>query len=190
MVAHIKICNLIGISCVLVVCLVINISAVSEETESQKVETAVEKPIGQDDKLKLLQKRSVEPIKHGKKHNKQHKKKHRKKHTRKNDVPQNVTTATGTTTNDTEDSIYANKKTDVNQKAMVVGEEKGPKAKPSKVNPAEVADNDLKTGVIITIIIVIIAFLGCGAVMWGRREQIKGILSSVKDKVKKEKGED
>ncbi|XP_062608667.1 uncharacterized protein LOC134270468 [Saccostrea cucullata] len=210
MVTYIKVCNLIGISCVLVVCLYVNISAGSKETESQKIETAVKK-LGHDDddELKVIQKRaarrvvrhrkthSEQPtythnVKHTKKHSEQPTKKRKEGHTKKHDVPQNVTTA-GTSTkdsNDTEESIYANKKTDVNQKAVIIGEENGPKAKPKKVDPTEVADDDLKTGVIITIIVVVIAFVGCGAVMWGRREQIKGILSGVKEKMKKDKGDD
>lgn len=59
------------------------------------------------------------------------------------------------------DSIYANKKTDVNQKATVVGgEAKSDKSvQPVKVDPSEVADNDLKTGVGVTVVIVIVTVL-------------------------------
>lgn len=64
--------------------------------------------------------------------------------------------------------MYANKKTDVNQKAEVIGAEmKSQKpVKHAHVKVTEVADDGSKTGVIVAVVLVLITVLGVGAAVF------------------------
>ncbi|XP_048728752.1 uncharacterized protein LOC125646473 isoform X2 [Ostrea edulis] len=213
MVTHFKISILIGFLCVLVACVYSDTPARSSDVDNQKVQR-IFKDISEDDyDVTDRQKRTSESKKthpghakndhskkkgrnHGtksvtatglKKSDKAHPGKH-KEHSKKkqeNMGTKNVT-ATGlkSKTSDKGDSIYANKKTDVNQKATVVGgEAKSDKAvQPVKVDPSEVADNDLKTGVGVTVVIVIVTVLAIvAAICISQREKIREKWANMKD---------
>uniref|UniRef100_K1PTQ3 Uncharacterized protein n=1 Tax=Magallana gigas TaxID=29159 RepID=K1PTQ3_MAGGI len=62
--------------------------------------------------------------------------------------------------------MYANKKTDVNEKAKVTGMKSQKPGKHAHVKAVEVADEGSKTGVIVAVVLVLITVLGVGAAVF------------------------
>lgn len=62
--------------------------------------------------------------------------------------------------------MYANKKTDVNEKANVTGMKSQKPGKHAHVKAVEVADEGSKTGVIVAVVLVLITVLGVGAAVF------------------------
>lgn len=148
--------KVIGVICIL--CMVLVVMIAISESESMSLNEHSSDDEIEDEIVERFERAAGKDHKHHKKHHHKHDKNKKNHHKPKNGTVSDNSNKT--------ESMYANKKTDVNEKAKVTGMKSQKPGKHAHVKAVEVADEGSKTGVIVAVVLVLITVLGVGAAVF------------------------
>ncbi|XP_034331311.1 uncharacterized protein [Magallana gigas] len=148
--------KVIGVICIL--CMVLVVMIAISESESMSLNEHSSDDEIEDEIVERFERAAGKDHEHHKKHHHKHDKNKKNHHKPKNGTVSDNSNKT--------ESMYANKKTDVNEKAKVTGMKSQKPGKHAHVKAVEVADEGSKTGVIVAVVLVLITVLGVGAAVF------------------------